>query len=120
MNEINLKKVQAALDELPEQIFLLQNMLMELEKTEFILKKMSYTEISISYIKRAIQEITEEIGSLTQMQICIEEVVHIYRKMEQNIADTYDLECIVYPRTSFGRNRIGGMASYEHLFFWNM
>lgn len=118
MNEVNLKKVQAAQNELPEQIFMLQDMLVKMEETGFILNQMSYMEESVSYIKQAMQEITEEIEILLQMQVCMEEVLQLYRETEQRIADTYDLERISYPRTEFGRNRTESMAAYRYLFFW--
>ena len=46
---------------------------------------------------------------------CLEGAGELFKKTEQGIADTYDLERIIYPKTVFGTSHISGLDGYENL-----
>lgn len=115
MGYIDLKVVQAVGERLLEQISILQNLREELRQTKKRIKDMAYMEEALYLLRKSEREIEEEIQSLQNFVQCLESVSNIYRTTEDRIADVYNLEQIVYPKTEFRTSRISGLDGYEHL-----
>lgn len=115
MTYIDFKSVQAAKERLSEQISILRELKNELIQTEYKIRDMAYMDETIYLLLRSRDELQEEINTLRCMVQCLEEAAEMYRKTEQRIADTYDLESVVYPKTKFGTSRISGLDGYGEL-----
>ncbi|WP_418747229.1 hypothetical protein [Frisingicoccus sp.] len=116
MKAIYFKHVQAAREGLLEQVSMLRSIQGELLETEQKIKYMSFTEQTVLYLKSGIQELEEEISALQSMADCLERVMQICLKTEQRICDCYNMERLVYPRTTFARSSLSGLEGCKTLF----
>ena len=115
MTYIDFKIVQAAGERLSEQISILRELKEELTLAEYKIRDMAYMDETIYLLRRSRDELQEEMDILRCMAQCLEEGGALYKKTEQGIADTYDLERIIYPKTVFGTSHISGLDGYENL-----
>lgn len=115
MGYIDLRIVQAAGERLSEQISILLNLLEELKQTEQKIKDMAYMDETLYLLQKSQQEIEEEIQSLQAFVQCLDAVGNTWKRTEQKIADVYNLESVVYPRTEFRVSHITGLEKYENL-----
>ena len=115
MNNISLKKVQAVINRLPEQISFLRKIKEELEIMETCLKEDEVTYPIYKNINKSCKEIEEELRVLMQMQECLNNILAISQDTERKITEIYNMETILYPKTQFGISKISGLQHHKKL-----
>ncbi len=115
MSYIHLKNVRAVGDHMLEHSSILKNINEEIKKIEESLKTTSYMDEAMYLMKECEEELEEECLTLRQLSSCLLEVTRVYEDTENKIADYYNLEVIVNPKTEFGRSKITGLDEFRHL-----
>lgn len=115
MEYVNLKQMQTVEERLSEQIATLRLLREEILQTERNIKHMAYMDKTRTALVKSREALDENIRVLSSMKEVICVVCLEYRRMDERIADCYNLDIVVYPETRFGTSRITGMEEYQSL-----
>lgn len=115
VNRVNLKRLQAAEEQLQKQIRTLQLLYEETSQAEKKIKDMAYMEKTRRSFLRSKEALEENIRVLISMAAVLQKARIEYCRTEGRITDRYNLDIVIYPQVRFETSRITGMEEYRSL-----